>query len=442
MSVSVNNRQRFLFWSSPLLLLNCFSGIKTHAQCINLSGQILNSKNKQPIEASIQIRANGQKQDLGQSQANGQFNIEMPCKAQSLILSKKDFRITEIPVYAQADSGSYYIQISMVPLDKEIVNKPYAQTEQSEIVLENTGNTKEKTAKRVFKVTDAISNQSLISKVCLFFTKSGDKQCFNTTKELSDKIVFKEEDIIAIEVEANGYQNYKGNIIVELDNKTSVYEIAMSKIPVLISGQINLVSGNSLQQLNLWDSNKQRIKIKQKDNLFYTPVNETGKYSFQIISSNETFEKNQDLRAGLNFFLFNEPGKKLPAPKKDSLSKPDVGANYSKRNEIDLIYFEQSDFALTKLAKQQLDSIFVYLTNRTSIDVKIIGHTDNVGDPRINEALGEYRAKVIYTYLLKAGINSKRMSWVSYGSSHPVSPNDNEDNKKKNRRVEIVYKSN
>ena len=55
-----------------------------------------------------------------------------------------------------------------------------------------------------------------------------------------------------------------------------------------------------------------------------------------------------------------------------------------------------------------------------------------------NLALSENRAKVILNYLVSKGIDEDRLLYKGYGGTKPVATNDSEDNKKKNRRVEIV----
>jgi len=56
----------------------------------------------------------------------------------------------------------------------------------------------------------------------------------------------------------------------------------------------------------------------------------------------------------------------------------------------------------------------------------------------LNLALSENRAKVILNYIVSKGIDEERLLYKGYGGTKPVAPNDSEDNKKKNRRVEIV----
>jgi outer membrane protein OmpA-like peptidoglycan-associated protein len=102
------------------------------------------------------------------------------------------------------------------------------------------------------------------------------------------------------------------------------------------------------------------------------------------------------------------------------------------------VYFEQSSFIMQKESYPELDKVVLMLKSNPQTKIEIGGHTDNIGDNRLNLALSENRAKVILNYLVSKGIDEDRLLYKGYGGTKPVAPNDTEDNKKKNRRVEIV----
>ena len=102
------------------------------------------------------------------------------------------------------------------------------------------------------------------------------------------------------------------------------------------------------------------------------------------------------------------------------------------------VYFEQSSFIMQKESYPELDKVVLMLKSNPQTKIEIGGHTDNIGDNRLNLALSENRAKVILNYLVSKGIDEDRLLYRGYGGVKPVAPNDSEDNKKKNRRVEIV----
>ncbi|WP_020603753.1 OmpA family protein [Spirosoma spitsbergense] len=105
---------------------------------------------------------------------------------------------------------------------------------------------------------------------------------------------------------------------------------------------------------------------------------------------------------------------------------------------LDNVYFDQSSYVLRPESYPQLDKLVKTLVNTPKLVIEIAGHTDNVGDRRLNQALSENRAKVITSYLVRNGIPEKRLHHTGYGDSRPAAPNDTEMNKRKNRRVEFV----
>ena len=120
---------------------------------------------------------------------------------------------------------------------------------------------------------------------------------------------------------------------------------------------------------------------------------------------------------------------------KDSVFR-DLQLNQAFR--LDNVYFDQSSYVLRPESYPQLDKLVKTLISTPKLVIEIAGHTDNVGDRRLNRALSENRAKVIASYLVKNGISDERLHHTGYGDSRPAAPNDSEMNKRKNRRVEFV----
>ena len=73
-----------------------------------------------------------------------------------------------------------------------------------------------------------------------------------------------------------------------------------------------------------------------------------------------------------------------------------------------------------------------------STTVRIEGHTDADGDVTRNQRLSENRAKAVSQYLVSAGIDPNRLSAAGLGQTKPIAPNDTEENKVRNRRIEFI----
>lgn len=75
---------------------------------------------------------------------------------------------------------------------------------------------------------------------------------------------------------------------------------------------------------------------------------------------------------------------------------------------------------------------------RVSVDV--VGHTDSRGGDNYNQKLSERRANAVRDYLIGQGIDSSRLYASGEGESSPVSSNDTNEGRRKNRRVEFVVR--
>ncbi|MCL5991985.1 MAG: OmpA family protein, partial [Bacteroidetes bacterium] len=78
------------------------------------------------------------------------------------------------------------------------------------------------------------------------------------------------------------------------------------------------------------------------------------------------------------------------------------------------------------------------LKEHESIEIKISGHTDDVGTDEFNLNLSLERAKSVKAELVRLGITSKRLTVEGLGESKPLVFNDSEENRRKNRRTEFT----
>ncbi|MGY8989897.1 MAG: OmpA family protein, partial [Flavobacteriales bacterium] len=86
-----------------------------------------------------------------------------------------------------------------------------------------------------------------------------------------------------------------------------------------------------------------------------------------------------------------------------------------------------------------LDRLTEVIEDNKEYNIQIVGHTDNVGGVEYNQTLSEKRAEAIFNVLLKRGVSTDRLSFVGLGESNPFVENTTDLNRKKNRRVEIIF---
>lgn len=105
------------------------------------------------------------------------------------------------------------------------------------------------------------------------------------------------------------------------------------------------------------------------------------------------------------------------------------------------IRFEFDKDKVRPESKPTLDEIAKLLKEKPNLNVEIVGHTDNRGSPEYNQDLSRRRAaNVVESLVRENGISPRRMTSSGAGLSAPVAPNDSEEGRAKNRRVELVAK--
>ena len=71
--------------------------------------------------------------------------------------------------------------------------------------------------------------------------------------------------------------------------------------------------------------------------------------------------------------------------------------------------------------------------------IEVIGHTCDMGPVAHNQRLSERRAQSVVDFLVANGIDSDEIEWEGRGLHEPRFPNDSEENRARNRRVEITF---
>ena len=85
-----------------------------------------------------------------------------------------------------------------------------------------------------------------------------------------------------------------------------------------------------------------------------------------------------------------------------------------------------------------LDRVVTVLKRNASLKIEIQGHTCNMGTVPYNQKLSENRAGAVMNYLVKKGIDKKRLSAAGYGELRPKASNETEAGRVLNRRVELT----
>ncbi|HEX9650805.1 MAG TPA: OmpA family protein, partial [Cyclobacteriaceae bacterium] len=100
--------------------------------------------------------------------------------------------------------------------------------------------------------------------------------------------------------------------------------------------------------------------------------------------------------------------------------------------------FVFNDAELNNEAKEYLDDIVNLLKENDLLHLKAIGHTDDIGSKQTNLSISRRRAESAINYLISQGIDSKRLRSIGKGDSDHLYPNETEENRSRNRRVELI----
>jgi outer membrane protein OmpA-like peptidoglycan-associated protein len=102
------------------------------------------------------------------------------------------------------------------------------------------------------------------------------------------------------------------------------------------------------------------------------------------------------------------------------------------------VLFETGRADLKAGAAGNLSKLVAFLTKYPERAVAIEGYTDSVGSDDYNQALSQRRADSVRSYLVRAGIESGRISATGMGKNDPVASNDSASGRQQNRRVAVI----
>lgn len=103
------------------------------------------------------------------------------------------------------------------------------------------------------------------------------------------------------------------------------------------------------------------------------------------------------------------------------------------------VYFDTNKYLLKNNDYKYLNAITDSLSKFNIHSIEVIGHTDNAADSLYNIRLSNKRANEVRKHFLSLGFNENIVTIGYFGENKPVAKNDNEADKRKNRRAEIIF---
>jgi outer membrane protein OmpA-like peptidoglycan-associated protein len=375
-----------------------------------IEGIITAFESQQVLDANIIIRDKENMQTISEFSSNpetGKYSIILP--------RGKNY---EIEVYKQDYSHIYFNFNTRIAKETEI-KKDFALYHSADLIL---------------NVFDAEIFEPLDSKITL-------KD--NTGKELEEsKIQYLEGGrIIAniiigynytIFIEKEAYENYEFNFdlsgIVQFDEFEKDVELVPKKKEFIIN-IADIETDEAIDEVEIvitnLEKNERIVKRVKKD--------ENGKFSIDLREGDQ-YEINVNGPKGYAFYNTKVDMKKNEGKKLDVKLKPLTAKTKLELNDIT---FETNSAELNVSSYEELDRVVKLLIDNPEIKIEISAHTDDVGSARYNLKLSDMRAQSVVDYLTSKELSIERVIAKGYGESAPLVPNDSEENKAKNRRVEL-----
>ncbi|MFQ3306996.1 MAG: peptidoglycan-associated lipoprotein [Candidatus Midichloriaceae bacterium] len=106
----------------------------------------------------------------------------------------------------------------------------------------------------------------------------------------------------------------------------------------------------------------------------------------------------------------------------------------------DRVFFAVNSSSLSDVAKEVLKRQIEFMKKHSHLKFVLEGYCDKRGTVEYNLALGERRANSVKEFLASHGLNSDRLTVISFGKERPAVMGDSQEAYRQNRRVVTVIR--
>jgi outer membrane protein OmpA-like peptidoglycan-associated protein len=194
---------------------------------------------------------------------------------------------------------------------------------------------------------------------------------------------------------------------------------------VVRDNETNKIIPASIKVTNVETKEATEIKNNETTGKYKVLLEEGEKYDISISAQGKTFESEVvDLTNVKKYQLVNKDIK---------LKSLKANTSFTLNN----IFFGFDSSGLKPQSEFELMRVVEMMQKNATMVVEISAHTDDKGSDAYNNKLSQSRAESVVNFLVSKGIPKERLVPKGYGKTQPTVPNDSEENRAKNRRVEF-----
>lgn len=201
----------------------------------------------------------------------------------------------------------------------------------------------------------------------------------------------------------------------------SVYFNSAGEIQHPFSAQVQVSENGTFEKLLVSD-NAYRVFVTQGDKIIKE----------EVIEIEKTLVKGESLKYVI---LLTNP--ETEHTSEEALNCEEIEAYLEEGYRVSIVLFDYDKTELNKNSKEILQIVLKELNKNKKLKVELIGHTDEIGSEEYNLKLSGSRAEVAAKYLQEQGLSKNRIKTKAMGEKNPVSNNNSELERAKNRRLEI-----
>ena len=230
-------------------------------------------------------------------------------------------------------------------------------------------------------------------------------------------------------------EDFKGKIVLE---KGKLYDLKVEYFNAMIEGEIHLLWELPSDKASFWNFFSNNAKVVGPS--YFYQIHEIPSPPKPINTSIAEKPTPKKIVTPLSKTPLNKPKSPIVTSKTPTTKSKIVSADTIQKYTPKNILFEQSKSIMLGESFTELDNLAAFLKRYPQLMLTIEGHTDNIGDIKLNFMLSEERAQAVMKYLLDKGIVANRIQAKGYGSSRPLITDNSPTGHVQNRRVEFIIR--